>query len=291
MSLESPAYVISADSHSAALFRQTAQTLLSGTGVVGSGDLAVSENATPNMSVNVAPGMIWMPGTLGAATGFPANANAQTAYGLPSSFDSQGSYCAYQDGTVNLTIAAADATNPRIDIVVAAVQDAQYSGSTNQPVLQVVTGTPATTPVAPAAPASAVVLAQVAVAAGATSIDTADITDERGFARPGLNAATALPMASGSSPYFVQGGSNDGETDASSFLGITFPTPFPNGVVAVVATPAFYASPDEGGGPNTWLAMVYGTPTTSGFSVLATTDSGTGLASTVVRVNWIAVGW
>lgn len=179
MPLESPAYVISADSHSAALFRLAAQSMISGCGVTESGSLAVSQNGTPNMSVNVAAGMIWMPGTLGATTGFGNNTGAQTAYGLPSSKTSQGSYGAYNDATVNLAISAADPTNPRIDLVVASVQDAQYSGSNNQPVLQVITGTAAPSPSAPSAPASSVVLAQVAVAAGASSIVTANITDKR----------------------------------------------------------------------------------------------------------------
>ena len=181
MALESPAYVISAASHSAALFRQTAQAGLVSTGVVGPGSLAVSANGTPNMSVNVAAGIVWCPGTLGATAGMPTNLGAQTAYGLPSTFTAQGSYCAYNDGTVNLPIAAADPINPRIDLICASVQDAQYAGSNNQALLQVVTGTAAPSPSAPSAPASTEVLAQVAVAAGVTSITSGNITDARSY--------------------------------------------------------------------------------------------------------------
>lgn len=180
--LETPPYVVSASSHSAALFRQTAQSLISGAGVVGSGDLAITQNGTPNMSVNVAAGVVWMPGTLGATGGMPSNLNSQ-GYGLPSGLTAQGSYAAYQDATVNLVIAAADPTNPRKDIVCASVQDAAYSGSNNQCVLQVVTGTPAPSPSAPNAPASSVVLAEIAVGAGVTSIVTANITDKRPYLR------------------------------------------------------------------------------------------------------------
>ena len=179
MALESPAFVISADSHSAALFRQTLQTLISGAGITEAGDLAITQNGTPNMSVNVAAGTIWMPGTLGGTAGFGNNINAQTTYGLGGGKTSQGMYCGYQDASVNLVISTADPTNPRIDLVVAAIQDAQYSGSTNTPVLQVITGTPAPSPSAPSAPASAVVLAQVAVAASVSSIVTANIADKR----------------------------------------------------------------------------------------------------------------
>ena len=175
MALESPAWVISASSHSAALFRQTAQTLLASSGIVASpgvGSLATTANGTPNMSVNVAAGMIWIPGSLGATAGFP------------SGFTSQGSYCGYNDGTVNLPIASADPTNPRIDIICASIQDAQYAGSNNQPVLQVVTGTAAPSPSVPAAPASTVILSQVAVAAGATSITSGNLTDRRVWVTP-----------------------------------------------------------------------------------------------------------
>lgn len=176
------AYAITADSLTAETFRQAPSSILAGTGVVGSGDFYVTQNGTPNMSVNVAAGQIWIPGTLASTTGFPNNINAQTGYGLPSTFNEQASYYGWNNGTVNLTIAASNPTNPRIDLIVASIQDAQYSGSNNQPVLQVITGTPAASPVAPSAPASSVVLAQIAVAANATSIVTGNITDERPFA-------------------------------------------------------------------------------------------------------------
>ena len=195
MALESPAYVISASSHSAELFRRTAQTGLYGTGVVatpGLTGLQVQQNGTPNMSVNVIAGMVWIPGTLGATAGMQTNGASQTAYGLPATFTSQGSYCAYQDGTVNLGIAAADPTNPRIDIICASIQDAQYAGSNNQAVLQVVTGTPAPSPSPPSPPASSVILAKVSVAAAATSVVTANITDQR-----------AMIVTPGSQPTFL----------------------------------------------------------------------------------------
>lgn len=181
MTLQTPPYALQAASHGAELFRRALQASIAGTGVVASGDLQVTQNGTPNMSVNVAPGQIWIPGTLGGTTSTPANLSAQTAYGLPSSLTSQGSYYAMNDATVNLAIAAANATNPRIDIVCASIQDAFYSGSTNTAVLQVITGTAAPSPSPPSAPANSVVLAQVAVAANATQITTANITAKRPF--------------------------------------------------------------------------------------------------------------
>src|SRR2546423_9628450 len=71
------------------------------------GQLAVTQNGTPNMSVNVASGLAFISGTEGTK---------------------QGTYIVENDGTVNKTITASDPTNPRIDLVVAKVQDAAYSG-------------------------------------------------------------------------------------------------------------------------------------------------------------------
>jgi hypothetical protein len=59
------------------------------------------------------------------------------------------------------------------------VNDAYYTGASNNVVLQVVAGTPAGSPVAPATPANSISLATVAVAAGATALTTANITDTR----------------------------------------------------------------------------------------------------------------
>jgi hypothetical protein len=122
------------------------------------GDLAVAENGTPNMTVNVAAGRIFIPGT-------------------ESSF--QGIYEAEARSVTNLAIAAADATNPRKDLVVAKVQDAAYSGGVNSWSLVVVTGTPAPSPSEPAAPANSWVLAMVDVPALDTAITNSQITDRR----------------------------------------------------------------------------------------------------------------
>lgn len=127
-------------------------------GIVVGTDLAVSQNGTPNMTVNVAAGGAFIPGT-------------QTA--------TQGTYSAFSDATANLAIAASNPTNPRIDLVVFKVQDAAYSGGTNAASLAVVTGTPAASPVPPAAPNNSITLAQVAVAALTTTIVNANITDTR----------------------------------------------------------------------------------------------------------------
>lgn len=142
------------------------------------------------MSVNVAAGQIWMPGTLGSVSG------------MPSGVTSQGSYYGYNDATINLAISASNPTNPRIDLLVATVRDAEYAGSDNDWVIQVVTGTPAASPAPPTAPANSIVLAQVAVAANASSIVAGNITDKRtyvGLAVPSAGHQFQVHLASAQS--------------------------------------------------------------------------------------------
>lgn len=128
-------------------------------GVTTSGSMAVTQRgAGVNMSVDVAAGQ-------GLVKGDDHSA--------------QGLYGVWNDATKNLTISAADATNPRRDIIVARVKDAYYSGATNAFSLEVLTGTPAGTPVDPTIPNNCLPLARVAVAASATSITNANITDLR----------------------------------------------------------------------------------------------------------------
>jgi hypothetical protein len=90
-----------------------------------------------------------------------------------------GVYTVYNDAAVTGTITAADPTNPRIDRVCLTVNDSAYTGSINNVVVNVVAGTPAGSPTAPATPANSISLATVAVAAGATTITNANITDTR----------------------------------------------------------------------------------------------------------------
>ena len=90
-----------------------------------------------------------------------------------------GVYTVYNDANTTLTITTANPTNPRIDRIVATVQDAFYSGSFNDVIFQVVAGTPAGSPVAPATPANSISLATVLVGAAVTQINAGNITDTR----------------------------------------------------------------------------------------------------------------
>lgn len=175
MAIVSPPWVIQASSHPAQTFREMTQAVMGsgvgsftptfqgtngrgGHGVMGPSDLAVTQNGSPNMSVNVAQGMCFIRGS-------------ESAH--------QGVYVAYNDATTNVVISAADPTNPRRDLIVVQVRDSAYSGASNDVRIMAVTGTPAASPADPAIPANSFVLARVAVAAAASSITNANITDAR----------------------------------------------------------------------------------------------------------------
>ena len=167
MALRTPPSWLQNGSHPAENDRLSMQALYATTGIIGTSSLAVTQNGTPNMSVNIASGWAGIVGT------FQAN---------------MGVYTAYNDATVNAAIATANPTLPRIDLVCLTVSDSFYSGATNTVAVNVVTGTAAASPAVPATPTNSIALAQVAVAAAATSIITANITDVR------VNVTTNLPV-------------------------------------------------------------------------------------------------
>ncbi len=120
-------------------------------------DLQVVQNGSPNMSVNVLPGTFTV------------------------SRSGQGPYAGWSVGSINVTIAASDPTNPRIDLVCAQVIDSAQGDSGTQPQIVVVTGIAKAVPLRSdaALPANATPLGYVTVAANATSITNANIADAR----------------------------------------------------------------------------------------------------------------
>lgn len=175
MTVDNPPYAMQGLDHDADLFRQMLRALLGGPpedvpagvgttrmlgahGVSGPTAMKVTANGTPNMTVKVAPGGAFVTGTEAAG---------------------QGTYYANSQSIETLTIATANATNPRRDIIVAKVEDSDYGGSTQEWSLAVVQGTAAASPADPSLPANALALARVTVGAGATSITNGDITDLR----------------------------------------------------------------------------------------------------------------
>jgi len=158
MTLRTPPSWLQNGSHPAENDRLTTQALWATTGIINSSSLAVTANSPVGMSVLVATGWAAIVGTTQA---------------------NMGTYVGYNDASVTLTITTADPTDPRIDRIVMTVNDAYYTGSTNNVILQVIAGTPAGSPVAPATPANSISLATVAVGAAALSISTGNITDTR----------------------------------------------------------------------------------------------------------------
>lgn len=124
-------------------------------GIIGSGDFPVTQNGTPNMSVNVGPGFAIVGGTNNTPV--------------------QGAYNTYNDAAVNVVVPASNPTNPRIDLICLTIQDAYYSGASNTAIFQDIAGTPAASPGVPATPANSIVLAHIYVGANASTITNSAI--------------------------------------------------------------------------------------------------------------------
>lgn len=158
MALRTPPSWLQNGSHPAENDRLSMQAIFATTGIIGSSSLSVGPNSPVGMSVVVASGWAAIVGTTQS---------------------NMGVYTVYNDANTTLTVTTADPTNPRIDRIVATVQDAFYSGSFNDVIFQVVAGTPAGSPVAPATPANSISLATVLVGAAVTQINAGNITDTR----------------------------------------------------------------------------------------------------------------
>lgn len=147
------------------------------------GGLIVTQRLTPAMFVSIAAGSAVVQSA--SATG--------------------GAYVAHNDASVDVAIAAAHATLARKDLIVARIYDAEVSGSANEWKLESITGTPAGSPAVPATPNGALALAQVSVAAAATTVVNANITDMRVYTSSLGGMPPALSTAMPASPYKGQG--------------------------------------------------------------------------------------
>lgn len=160
MSELNPPLFLQAGAHPAANWRRYHSAMLGRRGGVAlSTDLVVTQRAAGvNMSVDVATGSVYVPGT-------------QQTY--------QGMYFCENQGARNVTLATSDGTNPRNDLIIARVYDSTVAGGDDEWTLEVVTGTPAASPSDPGVPVDSWVLARVVVPAAASSISDGDITDLR----------------------------------------------------------------------------------------------------------------
>jgi hypothetical protein len=158
MAIHTPPSWLQNGSHPAENDRLTTQALWATTGIINASSLAVRANSPVGMSVITASGWAAIVGDIQPA---------------------MGTYIGYNDDDVVLTIATANPTNPRIDVVCMTVNDSYYTGSTDNVILQVIQGTAATSPTPPAIPDNSIALANVAVGAAVTSINSGNITDQR----------------------------------------------------------------------------------------------------------------
>lgn len=170
MALRTPPSWLQQGSHPAENDRLTTQAIFKTTGIINSGDLAVTQSVTPAMTALVASGYAAIVGT------------TQT---------NMGTYMCYNDGSTTINFTTSNPTLPRIDLVVVTINDAYYTGSLNNVTFQVIAGTPNASPAVPATPANSIALAKVAIAANATSIVNANITDLRVLATSPLGVSSS----------------------------------------------------------------------------------------------------
>lgn len=112
-----------------------------------------------------------------------------------------GPYLYATDGSDTGTITAANATNPRIDIIYVQINDTDQDGSgLRGGVVGYLAGTAAATPSAPAAPARSIVLANISVpkaGAGSPAVTwVAPIFDDTGWIMTGFTAQTGYSVSS-----------------------------------------------------------------------------------------------
>jgi hypothetical protein len=150
---------------------------LASDGVVNAGDCKVTQRAAgTNMSVDVAAGLVFVPGTDNPLT--------------------QGTYLCRLQAVANVTLdAAPSAGTSRYDLIVAEVRDGQVNlGPNHDWQLRAIKGTAASTPVEPTLPPSCVVLARVTIASGTAAITNGMILDRRYFAKDwAVGASGNLP--------------------------------------------------------------------------------------------------
>lgn len=146
-------------------------------------DYRVTQNGTPNLSVNVAAGRAFV-----LNSSWSANSTSQQKY-----------YHVVNDGVINVAINNNTSGNPRITSIFLKVDAGATpnDNATNVAEIVAIDGTPSGAPVAPATPNNHIRLADITVANGASSITNANISDSRVTAFPAGTLDGWLPAPAG----------------------------------------------------------------------------------------------
>jgi hypothetical protein len=190
---------------------------------IGTRVLDVGSATAVQVPGGVYPGM----GAMGvsAASGLAVQVNAGYCC-VPNPTAGQGGYIFGVLTAQTLTLAAADPSNPRIDLIVARVYDTGTSAGYCD--IEVVTGTPAASPTSPSVPSAAIPLATVQVPAGAVALASGAVADQRSYVvAPGgvlpITSTAAAPAAPAAqlminleTSQLVQGTGTAGVTSAVS---------------------------------------------------------------------------
>lgn len=234
-------------------------------GIVTTGDLLVSQNGTPNMTVNVAAGVCYIRGT---------------------SISTQGIYRCIASSTTNLAIAAAHATLERWDLVVGRIYDNTHDGSGfHKWELEVVTGTPSGSPSEPSLPASSFKIARVTVPAADTAITDSQITNSASVLnfRPAVTELSILGSTLyGSKIQFGRSTINATDTQTETDTTVSFPTSFATAPKVVITQ--FDAS------SNSYVFRVQSTSTASFVASWRKPDNSAFTANATTQIDWIAIG-
>jgi hypothetical protein len=221
MAIEASPVAIQANSYSAELFRRgtsgfqmqrgsTVGSVLGG--LVGSGDFV----------------------TTYGGSGLGVTTSSGEAIVAGSSSTTQGGYYVRGSSATANTPSAASGSNPRIDLIYLQVNDAAYSGATNNGTCSIATGTPtggaslSNLSGAPSLPTSSLALAYVLIPASASTISNSDILNLYTYVYFSPNifnvrAASGAVNANSGDHVKVTGGSS----------AVTLPLPYPNARVKV----------------------------------------------------------
>jgi hypothetical protein len=145
----------------------------------------------------------------------------------------QGSYLVGSVTTQTLTVGTSDGINPRVDLVIAQVDE---SSGTPTATVRVVAGTPAPSPSDPALTGSYAILARILVPANSSSVSTGNITDKRelvvtaGGVIPALSSTSITDIFDGQLRYDTDTGRLSVYTTATGWAQLAAPTT-PRGII------------------------------------------------------------